>query len=305
MVPRSVRWSAFALPLLLGAGSATADPLTYSIQAANPVVQVALDGDVSVTYSPLLGPPTTVSLLNGSSTLFGRPRGSAVADAGLPNAFLGGAHGIVVSSFHANTEFGDATFLFTDLFGQLPPIPSPVPLVGAGLLVHIADLELVQGTPVISALHPNGQPNGFSWSGETSPLTVNGSIDVSVLIPGQEPIGLPATATFSVAMSPAPFFGGFTGDATTTTLEVGVDALEVDPDTSTYLAPIEINLGVLGGISVDVTRLRFRIDGAYTGVNKKYGLPPPSATPGCGIGPELALLVPALGFLRGRRRRAS
>jgi len=299
---RSGGWcAAFGLSLF-GAVSASAANLTYAIQPSNPVVQVAIDGDASVTYSPLLGPPTTVSLLNGTANMSGRPRGSAVADVGLPGQFMGGAHGILISSFQANTDFTDAAFLFTDLFGQLPPIPSPVPLGGAGLLVDIADLELVLDGPLSSPLHPNGQPNGFSWAGE-APLTVNGSLNLLVIIPGQDPIG-PAEppATFSVSVSPAALLGGFTGDATTTTLEVGADALEVNPDTTAFQAPIEINLGALGGLSVKLTRLNLRINAAYIGINKKFGLPPPGAPMGCGIGPELALLVPALAVLRRRKR---
>ena len=56
---------------------------------------------------------------------------------------------------------------------------------------------------------------------------------------------------------------------------------------------------MLGGISVNLTRLRIRVDGAFTGLNRKFGLPGATGgTPiGCGIGPELALLVPALGRL--------
>jgi hypothetical protein len=299
---RSGGWCAAFGLVLSGAVSASADPLIYAIQPSNPVIQVVIEGDASVTYSPLLGPPTTVSLLNGVGNVNGRPRGSAVADVGLPGQFMGGAHGILISSFQANTDFTSAAYLFTDLFGQLPPIPSPVPLEGAGLLVDIADLELVLDGPLSSPLHPNGQPNGFFWSGE-APLTVNGSVNLSVIIPGQDPIGLPEPATFSVSVSPAALLGGFTGDATTTTLDVGADGLEVNPDTTQFLAPIEINLGVLGGLSVTLTRLTLRIDGAYTGINKKFGLPPPGAPVGCGIGPELALLLPALGWLRLRRRR--
>jgi hypothetical protein len=296
-------WCAAALPLFLLAISAGAEPLTYTISPVNPVLTVVVEGDASVTYSPLLGPPTTVSLVNGISQLSGRPRGSAVADVGLPGAFGNGAHGLVISSFQANTEFGESSFLFTDLFEQLPEIPSPVPLVGAALVVDIADLELVFDGPLSSPLQPNG-PNNYSWAGQV-PLTVNGSINVSVLIPGQEPIGLPEPSTFSVSVSPAFMTGGFLGDATTTTLEVGADALEVDPDTGEFLAPIEINLGVLGGISVELTRLRLRVDGAYTGVNRKHGLPGAGpAMPGCGMGPELALIVPALACIRRKRRAA-
>ena len=288
-----------AIGMLCGVAAA-ADPLTYTIQSSAPPLNVVVEGDASVTYSPLLGPPTTIQLLDGTSTLAARPRGSAVADVGLPGQFLGGAHGILVSSFDAHTDFTESAFLFTDIFGQLPPIPSPVPLVGAGLLVDIADLELVLDGPLASSLQPNGEPNGFSWAGE-APITINGSVNLSVLIPGQEPIGLPEPSTFSVSVSPAALAGGFSGDAATTTLAVGADALELDPDTSQFLAPIEVDLGVLGGLSVSLTRLRLRVDGAYLATNKKFGLPPATPTPGCGIGPELALLVPALGALRRRR----
>ena len=296
---RSVRFATAVLWVV--ATSAFAEPLTYTIKSSASPLMVQVWGDAVVTYSPLLGPPTSVSLLNGSSTLFARPTGNGVADVGLPTQFMGGAHGILVSSFDAHTEFTDGAVLLTDIFGQLPPIPSPVPLVGAALVVDIADLELVLDGPLSSPLHPSGAPNEFSWAGE-APITVNGSLKPSIWIPGQEPIGPVAWSTFSVSVSPAALLGGFSGDATTTTLTVGADALEVAPDTSQFLAPIELNLGVAGGLSVDLKQLIIRVNGAYLATNKKYGLPPASPMPGCGIGPELAALLPLLyGARRGRR----
>ena len=299
---RSVRFATAVVWVV--ATSAFAEPLTYTIKSANSPLMVQVWGDAVVTYSPLLGPPTTVELLDGSSALIARPRGGGVADVGLPTQFMGGTHGILISSFNAHTDFTDSAFLFTDIFGQLPPIPSPVPLGAAGLVLDIADLELVLDGPLSSPLNPNGTPNEFSWAGE-APITVNGSLNLSVQIPGQEPIGPSEPSTFSVSVSPAALFGGFSGDATTTTLTVAADAVEVMPDTSQFLAPIEMNLGVAGGLSVDLNQLIIRINGAYVATNRKYGLAPASPTPGCGIGPELALMLPALGWLRRKRRRSS
>jgi len=48
------------------------------------------------------------------------------------------------------------------------------------------------------------------------------------------------------------------------------------------------------------------VNGSYTGVNRQHGLPEPAPPPpavGCGIGPELAALVPLLAWLRRRRPR--
>ena len=64
---------------------------------------------------------------------------------------------------------------------------------------------------------------------------MNGSINLSVIIPGQEPIGLPEPSTFSVSVSPAFMVGAFTGDAVSTTLDVGADGIDVDPPTGEFL----------------------------------------------------------------------
>lgn len=279
--------------------AASADPLDYPIRPSSPLFLVRVEGDIAVRYGPPLLPPVSVSLLDGSSAVGARPTGSAVADVGLPGGFQGGAQGIVVSDFSANLALVDSALLFTDIFGQLPPIPSPVPLVGAAYLVDIADLEIVQEAPLSSALSANG-PNDFSWSG-SAPLTVNGTLNVFVAIPGQEPIGLSEPVPFSVPLDDAPLLGAFSGDVATTTLEIGIDALELESQTS---ATLRIDLGAVGALDVDLTELRLVIDGTYTGVNRRYGLPPAGpAGVGCGLGPELALLMPALGWLRRRRRR--
>jgi hypothetical protein len=291
----------FALASLFGGASAvSAEPLTYPIRPADPVLNVALTGDVVVTYTPLVGEPATVSLLDGASTLGGRPRGAAVADVGLPNAFMGGAHGIVVSAFEAETTFRDGATLLTDIFGQLPPIPSPVPLVGAAFVIDIAELTLRLDGPLSSPLVATG-PNEFAWAG-TAPLTAEGAIQMSVWIPGQDPIGLPEPVPFSVPISPAALAGAFSGDAMSTTLDVGVEALEFETNASGWLS-IDLGLfGAAGSLDVELTRLTLRIDGSLSGVNTTYGLPPASgAGVGCGVGPELALLVPALAWLRRRR----
>jgi hypothetical protein len=287
-----------AAAISIAAVSAAAEPLTYPIRALDPVVLVSLAGDAEVTYAPPLLPPTTVSLLDGISTLQGRPRGSAVADVELPDAFLNGANGILLSSFEAETTFNEAAVLLTDIFSQLPEIPSPVPLVGAAFLVEILDLTLRLDEPMGSPLTSTGE-NQWAWLGQAS-LTVEGNLNLAVLIPGQEPIGLPAPIPFSQPISPAVLTGAFSGDATSTTLDIGVAALELEPDVASHAVPID--LGALGSIHVNLTRLELVLDASYTGVNRQYGIAPGGGgVPGCGIGPELALLLPALGWLRRRR----
>jgi hypothetical protein len=284
--------------LSVAAMSASAEPLTYPIRALDPVVLVSLDGDAAVTYTPPLLPPTTVSLLDGISNLQGRPRGSAVADVELPNAFLNGANGILLSEFEAETNFSEGAVLLTDIFAQLGDIPSPIPLVGAALVVQILDLTLRLDEPMGSPLTSTGE-NEWAWLGEAS-LTVEGNLNLLVTIPGQEPIGLPEPVPFSQPISPALLTGAFSGDAVSTTLDVGVAALEVEPGDVSQAVPID--LGTLGSIHVNLTRLRLVVDGSFTGVNQQYGIAPGGGgVPGCGIGPELALLLPALGWLRRRR----
>jgi hypothetical protein len=294
MAARSIR-ALLAATFGLGAAAASAEPLTYPIRAVDPVVNVVVAGDAEVSYGPPLGPPVTVSLADGSSNLAGRPRGSAVADTGLP-AFLGGAHGITLSSFQADTTFTDSAILFTDIFGQLPPIPSPVPLVGAAFVLEIAELTIRTEEPLVSPLVSNG-PNEFLWAGAAA-LTIEGAVNLSVVIPGQTPIGLPEPIPFSVPLDPAALAGAFSGDAVSTTLDVGVDPLEVETNVTGAVA---IDLGALGSLSVNLTTLTLLVDGTFTGVNRTYGLPPAAGGAGCGMGPELALLLPALAWLRRRR----
>lgn len=284
----------------LAAASASAAPLLYRIVGPQQVINVIVAADAVVTYGPPLLPPVTVPLLDGTSILTGRAQGTATADVGLPGAFMGGANGVVVSSGQLDTTFTESVILFTDIFGQLPPIPSPVPLVGAALVVHIAELELVLDGPLSSPLVPSGEPNEFLWAGD-APLTVNGSLNLSVAIPGQDPIGLPEPVPFSVPLSPGALAGAFSGDATSTTLDVGVEALDLEPELS---AGVTIDLGALGSLDVDLTRVFLRIDGTYSLTNRTHGLPPAGGgAGGCGMGPELVLLLPALGWLRRRRAR--
>jgi hypothetical protein len=294
--------SVFVLAALaFAASAASGEPLTYPSRPLEPVVNVSLTGDADVTYTPPLGTPVTVSLLDGAATLGGRPRGASVADVGLPNAFMGGAHGIVVSAFEADTTFQSGATLLTDIFGQLPPIPSPVPLVGAALVIDIAELTLRLDGPLSSPLTAFGSPNEFLWAGE-APMTIEGSINMSVWIPSQDPIGLPEPVPFSVPLSPGALTGAFSGDAVSTTLDVGAEALEVDTNAN---AVVSINLGLLGAagtVDVELTRLRLLLDGSFSGVNTTYGLTPAgSGAAGCGMGPELVLLLPALAWLRRRR----
>jgi hypothetical protein len=287
---------ALAAALSLVAASAAAEPLTYPIRPTQPIVSETAIGDAEVTYGPPLGPPVTVSLLNGNAILSGRPRGSAVADTGLPD-FDGGAHGLWLSSFEADTEFVDSAILLTGIFDQLPPIPSPVPLVGAAFVLEIADLVIRTEEPLVSPLVSSG-PNHFLWAGEAA-VTVEGSIDLSVVIPGQEPIGLPEPIPFSVPLDTAALTGGFSGDAVSTTLDVGVQALDVATNAT---GAVEIDLGALGSLSVGLTSLDLIVDGSFSGVNRTYGITPAPGGIGCGLGPELALLVPALAWVRRRRR---
>jgi hypothetical protein len=286
-----------AAALCLVTAPAVAEPLTYPFRPAQPVVRVIVTGDAAVSYGPPLGPPVTISLADGTSTLAGRPNGSAVADTGLPD-FAGGAHGIWLSSFEADTEFTDSAVLFTDIFGQLPPIPTPVPLVGAAFVADIAQLVIRTEEPLVSPLLRNG-PNRFLWAGEAA-LTIEGAVNLSVLIPGQEPIGLPEPIPFSVPLDTAALTGGFSGDAVSTTLDVGLEPLDVSTEATGAIA---ISLGALGSLNVNLTRLDLRIDGTFSGVNRTHGLPPATGgVVGCGMGPELALLMPALCWMRRRRR---
>jgi hypothetical protein len=304
-------WSRRALfvgSLCVAASSAGAEPLLYPLRGQS-LVRVLADGDFDLRFIPLgLGEPLTVTA-TGSTDLTSRQSGSAVVDVGLPDAFDGGASGIYIERFDAHVDVDDIGVLITDLFEPLIPllpVPPPIPLVGALAFVDIADLDLSMVAPLSSSLISTA-PNEFTWAGETA-LRISGSLNLSVWIPGQETIAL-GPVPFDQFVDPAALAGEFTGDAVSTTLAVGSPDAVVNPDTAPLIAePLVIPLGVLGAIAVTPTRLRLVINGNFTAVNAEYGLAPSSPPPppglACGIGPELAALLPLLVGLRGKRRRA-
>jgi hypothetical protein len=291
--------------LCAAASPAAAEPLTYSIQRAG-VVRVLVDADVAVTWLPPLGLglPVTKTLI-GSTDLTSWPEGSAVADVGLPDQFAGGAHGLLLSAFDARTEFDDAGVLFTNLFDDLVPLlpaPPPIPLSGAVLFVDVADLEISLLGPLQSSLLSIDDPAVYYWGG-AAPLRIDGNLELLIAIPGQEPIQL-APVPFGFDAQQGALAGTLEGDATLTRLVVGVNE-ELSPDTSGLVQPYVLDLSPLGGIQVNVSRLRVAANASYRGVNRAYGLPSaPAPAVGCGIGPELAGLLPALAWLRRRRRAA-
>lgn len=288
--------------LWFAAAAAAADPLDYPIRGN--VLTVVMDGEVRVTYNPLTSPPVSHDTI-GAANLIGQPTGEGVADVGLPLSFMGGGHGLLLAAFDATTQFSGQGLLLTDVFAGLPPIPgSPIPLAGAAFLLQIADLEVTLDGPLSSSL-VRTDANQFSWAGE-APVTIAGTLAPVLLIPGQAPIPAPASGAFSVS-APGALLGAFSGDDVSTTLDVGLEPVEVTPDTDVLTQPIVVQLGAVGSVSVVPNRLRIRVDGSFTGVNRQYGLPPSRGgglPPACGIGPELALLMAALGGLSRRRRAA-
>jgi hypothetical protein len=83
---------------------------------------------------------------------------------------------------------------------------------------------------------------------------------------------------------------------------VGLEEATLSPDTTALIQPYVIDLSPLGVIRLTPKRLRLTANASYTALNREYGLPA-VASPGvaCGIGPELAALLPALAWLRRRR----
>jgi hypothetical protein len=307
-----------AVSLFAVASSAAADPLTYQIQrtqADNPV-QVVASGVFDVAFVPLIGEPINVNTF-GSSNLVVRPSGTAVADVGLPDSFNGGTQeGIYIESFDAHFDITEAPLLLTNLFAPLVPllpVPPPIPLAGAAALIDIADLDVSMVAPLSSNLISIPDPNEYHWGGVAG-LRISGSLNLLIQIPGQDPIALGDPVPFEQIVNPAALAGTFSGDTvgdpTSTTLVVGVQDAEVDPDLSALIAePLVIPLGVLGVITVAPQSLTLRVNGNVRAVNRQYGLPgsttpfPPGA--GCGIGPELAALMPVLGWLWRRRQRSA
>jgi hypothetical protein len=271
-------------------------------------VRVVVVGDVDVTYTPPLGlgAPTTTTL-SGSSTLSGVPSGAGVADVGLPDQFAGGAQGLLLSAFDAHTEFDEAGALITNAFDDVVPLlpaPPPIPLMGAVVLVDIAELDVNLLGPLESSLLSIDDPSEYHWGG-VAPLRIAGSLNLLIWIPGQDPIQF-ASAGFGLETSEGALAGTFGGDATLTRLVVGLDDATLDPDTTGLVQPYVLDLTPLGVISVTPKRLRLVANARYTAVNREYGLPSSAPPPplGCGIGPELAALLPALACLRRLRRRA-
>jgi len=302
-------WFRSSIPaglLSIWAFAASADPLTYLMQGTRTVALV-IEGQAQVTYNPLVGPPVSNYVIFVSN-LDGQPTGGAVADVGLPGQFAGGAHGLLLESFEADTEFDENALLLTDVFDvllPLLPVPPPIPLSGALFFLDIAELRVRLDAPLSAPLISTA-PNEFTWAGE-APITIEGTLEPVLFIPGQAPILPPAGGEFSLSMPAAALLGGFKSNEaqTGTRLDVGLAPVEVVPDTALLMEPLGVQLGALGSFTVDLTTLRIRIDASYTGRNNDYPLPPPppaGGLPGCGIGPELALLMPVLGWLSRRRR---
>ncbi len=293
--------------LSVTASSAVADPLVYTLQS-NSIARLLLATDVEVTFTPPLGEPITQTLL-GTSDLTSRPTDTAVADVGLPNFFQGGARGLYLSAFDAHTDFNGVHTLLTNLFdGIVPllPVPPPIPLAGAALFVDYADLDVNLMGPLQSpffSVDPR-DPNVYYWGG-VAPFQVSGSVNLLIRPPGQEPIQL-ATVPFGPLTVDAAA-GSFTGDATTTRLVVGLEDVTLDPDMTSLIQPYVIDLAPLGVISMTIQRMRVVANGSFQGLNSQYGLPWPKRLTGsasaCGIGPELAGLLPVLAWLRCRRQR--
>jgi hypothetical protein len=304
-------WSRNALlvgSLCVRASSAGAEPLLYPLEGQN-LVRVLAASDFDLSFIPLgLGDPLTVTA-SGSTELTSRQSGSAVTDVGLPDAFDGGAQGVYIESFDAHVDINDIGLLITDLFEPLIPllpVAPPIPLVGAVALIDIADLDVSMVTPLSSSLISTA-PNEYTWAGETA-LRISGSLNLSIWIPGQETIAL-GPVPFDQFVDPTALTGEFTGDAVSTTLVVGSPDAVVNPDTAPLIAePLSIQLGALGRIEVTPRRLRLAVNGNFKAVNAEHGLPqqspPPPPGPGCGIGPELAALLPLLGWRHRQRRSA-
>jgi hypothetical protein len=290
----------------VSAAPAAADPLLYRLSSSN-FVRVIAESDFELTFIPLgLGVPIT-TLTFGSTDVMSRPSGTAVADTGLPDSFDGGQGGITLESFDAHVDVTDSLLLITDLFEPLVPllpVPPPIPLMGAIASIDILDLDLNLVAPLSSGLISISDPNAYTWAGVAG-LRISGSLNLIIEIPGQDTIAV-GPIPFDQTVDPAALTGEFTGDATSTRLVIGSEDVAVPPDTVQPIEPIVIPLDVLGSIVVEPKRLRLAVTGNFTGVNTAHGLPaPPVPTPGvgCGIGPELAALVPLLAWLRGRRQQ--
>jgi len=295
--------------VLATASAAAADELIYPLQGTS-FFRMVIETNVVVTFTPPLGEPITETTLV-SSTLTSPTTGSGTADVGIPGYFAGGEHGLLLSAFDAHTDFTGIHTLLTNLFDDIVPLlpaPPPIPLVGAVLFVDYADLDVNLMGPLQSSLISIGpdDPNVYYWGG-VAPIQLSGSLNLKVSIPGQED---------PIPFEPVPFgpqtldgalAGSFTGDAATTVLVVGLEDAALAPDTIPTPEPVVIDLTPLGSISVVTQRMRLAVNGNVRGVNSEYALPPPLFFRGsgssCGIGPELAALLPVLGWLRRWRQR--
>ena len=305
--PKSLLLAAVAA---VAAAPAAADPLDYTIATAN-LVRLLFDGTLEVSLVPPVGEPIDTFVIGSTETL-ARPSGSAVADTGLPASFNGGTQeGIYIPSFHAHVDLTEQPLLFTDLFSQLIPllpVPPPIPLVGAAGFVDIADLDVETVTPLSSNLISISDPNEYSWGGVAG-LRISGTLNLLITIPGRDPIAL-GPVPFDQTVNPAALEGTFTGDAgVSTRLVVGSDDAVVDPNSIPPVAPVVIPLAPLGNIEIRMNRMRIAVNGRFNAINTEYGLPPPwpqmpGGSGGCGIGPELAAVIPLLGWLWRRKRIA-
>jgi hypothetical protein len=293
-----------ALAILIGASPARAEPLDYEV-AQTFLGRVLVDANVEVQYTPPVGPALSQYLI-ASTDLRGQNFGSGVLDVGLPGNFDGGSQGLLLSAFNARTEFNDTTVLLTNVFDDLAadlPIPPPVPLIGAILLLDIGDLYVDLLGPLESPFLTLADPDVYYWAG-VAPLQISSDVNLLLSIPGQQPVQF-ASTSFRLAASDGALVGTFDGDESLTALTVGVDEANVKPETDDYTAPFAVYAGPLGSITLRVSRLKLVMNGKYRAANKDYGLPaasPPASAPGCGVGAGRAALMPQFSWLRRRPR---
>ncbi len=286
------------------AASASAAPLLYKVVQEDSEIEATfrVGYDVDVSLDPLNAFPQSGDLV-GTSTTFPSGLSRVIADVGLPDGFNDGANGIT---------FSQLSIITNNLPGELTSvglISVPLSLTGEptqaiAFFASVSNFSIVLNAPFTSTTFtPSVNPNEWLWTGVGN-VTISGTLKPHVEIPTVQTIDFPDTP-FSQVLD-VPLLGTFSGDNTSTKIQVGIP-INTLHNLNLGLPAIDQNLDIGGLISPLLAGLittSFHLDTLVLGdistsvvyVNDTQPIPEPGTAPLVGLG---------LVGLAIRRRRAS
>jgi hypothetical protein len=226
----------------LVAGVVSAVPLTYNVVPGESNASITASVGTTMDVSPdfLNQFPIGGGMVGNSNT---QPRAVSrlVADVGLPGNFNDGANGIT---------FSDLQLRFSNFPGEisgLGSIPVPLNLTGSSVQVvvffaRVSELNILLDAPFSSSLTPGVNPNEWLWGGAAN-VTLSGTLEPVVTIPGQDPVTLGAFP-FSQQVT-IPLAGTFSGIPTGSQVTLGIP-LGTLQNQDLSLPPIDVGLPLDG-----------------------------------------------------------